>query len=106
MAVGGFVYSPYELWTNTYLQRAAPSQLMGRLFGAYMAVAGLGFPLGALMGAAIAPSLGLRSMLLMSGMASVALGAVAALTPAMRRLPDLRLTSDPAGATVDTSSAP
>jgi len=91
MACGGFVYSPYLLWTNTYLQQAVPGNLLGRLFGAYTALTGLGLPLGALLAGAVAPGLPVRLLLALAGLASVALGLLAASRPVIRGLPDLNL---------------
>jgi MFS family permease len=91
MAFGGFVYSPYLLWTNTYLQQAVPGNLLGRLFGAYTALTGLGLPLGALLAGAVAPTLPVRLLLGLAGLASVALGLLAASRPVIRGLPDLNL---------------
>lgn len=91
MAAGGFVYSPYLLWTNTYLQQAVPGNLLGRLFGAYTAITGLGLPLGSLAAGAMAGSVTLPALMASGGFACLGLGVLAVLAPSMRMLPDLNL---------------
>jgi MFS family permease len=91
MVVGGFVYSPYQLWTNTYLQQIVSGNLLGRLFGAYAAITGLGLPLGSLAAGAASASASLRPLIAAGGAACLLLGASALLAPGIRGLPDLNL---------------
>lgn len=91
MVVGGFVYSPYQLWTTTYLQQTVPGNLLGRLFGAYTAITGLGLPLGSLVAGAASASVSLRPLIAAGGAACLLLGASALLVPGIRGLPDLNL---------------
>jgi len=91
VGLGGLVYGPYETWTNTFLQQTTPRAALGRLLGTYMAVTGVGFPLGALLASALAPVTGSRLLLVLSGLANVAVAGMAVAVPAMRNLPGLNL---------------
>ena len=91
MAAGGLVYAPYPLWTNTYLQQSVGKDVLGRAFGAYVAVTGMGIPLGALIASAASPTLSPQSILAVSGVACFALTALALAVPSMRHLPTLSL---------------
>ena len=103
MAVGGFIYSPYQLWTNTYLQQAVPGTLLGRLLGAFTAITGLGLPLGSLAAGALSTAVSLRALIALGGAACVALGGLALAVPTLRRLPDLNLAREGSGGGEETS---
>ncbi len=97
MAIGGFIYSPYQLWTNTYLQQAVPGNLLGRLFGAFTAITGLGLPLGSLAAGAASSVVPLRALIALGGGACLVLGALALAVPTLRGLPDLNLAQGAGG---------
>ncbi|MGC8487148.1 MAG: MFS transporter [Clostridia bacterium] len=104
MALGGFVYSPYQLWTNTYLQQSVPGNLLGRLFGAFTAITGLGLPLGSLAAGAASTTISLPTLIAAGGIACLGLGVLAILQPSIRGLPDLNLAAEPLRP--DTDNAP
>ena len=69
VSAAGFVYAPYETWTATYIQQVVPGRLLGRVFGTYTALLGVGLPIGALLTGALASAIGSRALLAGSGAA-------------------------------------
>ena len=80
-----------------------PGTLLGRLFGAFTAITGLGLPLGSLAAGALSTAVSLRALIALGGAACVALGGLALAVPTLRRLPDLNLAREGSGGGEETS---
>lgn len=88
MLLCGFVYTPYEPLYKTMIQQIVPLRMQAKVSASIRPITGLGNPVGGwLSGVAFAP-LGLTGLLLSSGGATVAVGAVAWATPRLRNYRD------------------
>lgn len=87
-ALGGAIYGPFEALAMTLMQAKSPPQHLAAMLAARSAVLLTASPLGTALGGPLTMALGPRATLGGSGLATVALGAVAcALLLAQRRSP-------------------
>jgi len=77
-ALGGLLYAPYPALSMTVFQRESPAALLSRVLAARSAVTIVVTPLGTALGGPLSGWLGAQRTLLVSGLATVATGLIAA----------------------------
>jgi MFS family permease len=83
--LGGAIYGPFEALSVTLMQAKSPPQHLAAMLAARSAVLLTAYPLGAALGGPLTTALGPRATLGGSGLATVALGAVACVVLLARR---------------------
>ncbi|MDG4827825.1 MFS transporter [Solwaraspora sp. WMMD1047] len=77
-ALGGLIWAPFPATTMAMLQRSTDDRTRAQVLAAYSALAMLSVPLGTMVGGPLVTGLGARATILAAGLATVAVGAVAA----------------------------
>lgn len=102
--VGGLVAGPINPILETVVQENTPPELMGRVFGVFIALAQAGIPFGAAIAGLVIEGAGLIPTIATVGSLYVAVVALMFLNPALRRM-DARPDVAPAPMTADAISA-
>ena len=84
-AFGGLVYGPFTAITTTLFQRASPPDLISRVLATRTALTTPAVALGTLLGGPVVGAIGGRPTLLLSGLLTIALGAVVATVLGLHR---------------------
>lgn len=74
MFLGGIFYAPYNIIAPTLEQKLIPNHIRGRVLGVIYLISGLSFPLGTYLGGILGEILGIRETMILSGLATMALG--------------------------------
>jgi MFS family permease len=86
MFCGGVVFSPWGALSATARQQLVPHHMQGRVFGVILSITSIGMPLGAWVSGLVLDSIHISALLLVAGVATVLVGALALISKSFRSI--------------------